>query len=64
MLTVADAATLAPACDAVMILADVDSSTRAQMMEAREQLARMQAPLLGAVLVNVPANGLKPYRRG
>lgn len=64
MLTVADAATVAPACDAVMMVADADSSTRAQMMEAREQLARMQAPLLGAVLVNVPANGLKPYRRG
>lgn len=64
LLTVADAATLAPVCDAVMMVADADSSTRAQMMEAREQLTRMQAPLLGAVLVNMPANGLKPFRRG
>jgi capsular exopolysaccharide synthesis family protein len=64
LLTVADAATVAPACDAVMIVADADSSTRAQVMETREQLARIQAPLLGAVLVNMPANGLKPYRRG
>jgi hypothetical protein len=33
------------------------------VMEARQQLERMHAPVLGAVLVNAPVNGLRPYRR-
>lgn len=63
LLPVADAATVAPACDAVLIVADAHSATRAHVLEAREQLERMRAPVLGAVLVNAPVNGLKPYKR-
>jgi polysaccharide biosynthesis transport protein len=63
LLAVADAATMAPACDAVLIVADANSAARKSVMEARQQLERMHAPVLGAVLVNAPVNGLRPYRR-
>jgi polysaccharide biosynthesis transport protein len=61
LLPVADAATVAPACDAVLIVADARSTRRATVMEAREQLDRIHAPVLGAVLVNARGNGAKPY---
>jgi polysaccharide biosynthesis transport protein len=61
LLATADAATLAPACDAVLIVADAHSGVRARVNEAREQLERVQTPVLGAVLVNAPANGLRTY---
>jgi capsular exopolysaccharide synthesis family protein len=57
LLTVADAATVAPACDAVLIVADANSAARKSVTEAREQLERMQLPVLGAVLINSPARG-------
>jgi capsular exopolysaccharide synthesis family protein len=63
LLAVADAATMAPACDAVLIVADANSAARKSMMEARQQLERIHAPVVGAVLVNAPVNGLRPYRR-
>lgn len=59
LLAVADAATVVPACDAVLLVADARSVTRANVMEARQQLDRMNAKVLGAVLVNVHGNGLK-----
>lgn len=63
MLAVADAATVAPACDAVLIVADAQSTVRSHVIEAREQLRRLQTEVLGAVLVNAPGRGLKPYGR-
>src|SRR6266542_4138614 len=59
LLPVADAATVVSACDAVLLVADARSATRANVMEARQQLDRMNARVLGAVLVNVHGNGLK-----
>ncbi|HEX8863353.1 MAG TPA: polysaccharide biosynthesis tyrosine autokinase [Actinomycetes bacterium] len=59
LLPVADAATVVPACDAVLLVADARSSTRANVTEARQQLDRMNAKVLGAVLVNAHGNGLR-----
>lgn len=61
MLAAADAATIAPACDAALIVADARSAVRAHVIEAREQLQRLHTQMLGAVLVNAPGRGLKPY---
>ena len=58
LLVVADATIIAPACDAVLIVADANSAARKSVTEARDQLERMHAPVLGAVLINAPANGL------
>ncbi len=63
LLPVADAATVAPACDAVLIVADARSTRRATVVEARQQLDRIHAPVLGAVLVNAWSNGVKSYQR-
>lgn len=63
MLAVADAATVALACDAALIVADARSAIRAHVIEAREQLQRLHTQMLGAVLVNAPGRGLKPYGR-
>jgi capsular exopolysaccharide synthesis family protein len=63
LLPVADAATVAPACDAVLIVADARSTTRAAVMEARQQLDRIHVSVLGAVLVNARSNGARPYGR-
>src|SRR5207247_1831951 len=52
LLPVADAAALIPACDAVVVVADARSATRANLLRARQQLERMQARILGTVLVN------------
>jgi capsular exopolysaccharide synthesis family protein len=62
MLGVADAATVAPSCDAALIVADAQSAVRSHVIEAREQLQRLQTRVLGAVLVNAPGSGLKSYR--
>ena len=58
LLAVADATIIAPACDAVLIVADANSAARKSVTEARDQLERMHASVLGAVLINAPANGL------
>jgi polysaccharide biosynthesis transport protein len=63
LLPVADAATVVPACDAVLLVADARSATRANVMEARQQLDRINAKVLGAVLVNAQGNGLKSALR-
>jgi capsular exopolysaccharide synthesis family protein len=54
MLAAADAATIAPACDAALIVADARSTVRGHMSEAREQLQRLHTQVLGIVLVNAP----------
>jgi polysaccharide biosynthesis transport protein len=54
MLTAADVAAVAPACDAALIVADARSAVRAHVIEAREQLQRLHTQMLGAVLVNAP----------
>jgi capsular exopolysaccharide synthesis family protein len=61
VLGVADAATVAPACDAALIVADAQSAVRAHVIEAREQLQRLHTQMLGAVLVNAPGRGLRTY---
>jgi capsular exopolysaccharide synthesis family protein len=61
LLPVADAAALLPACDAVLLVADARSATRADMLETRHHLDRIQANTLGAVLVNARSNGTRFY---
>jgi len=52
LLAVADAAALAPACDAVLVVAAGGTTTRADVLRAREQLECVRATLLGAVLLD------------
>lgn len=61
LLPVADAAALVPACDAVFMVADARSATRADVLEARQHLERMHATMLGAVLINARDGGPKTY---
>jgi succinoglycan biosynthesis transport protein ExoP len=61
LLPVADAATMATSCDAVLMVADARSTTRTNVAEARERLERIHAKVLGAVLVNAPGNVRKTY---
>jgi capsular exopolysaccharide synthesis family protein len=51
LLPVADAAAVALACDAVLLVADSRFATRSQVSEARNQLDSMRATVLGAVLL-------------
>jgi Mrp family chromosome partitioning ATPase len=46
MLVVADAATVAPACDGVVIVADAQSAVRSDIIGVREQLQRMHTRTL------------------
>jgi capsular exopolysaccharide synthesis family protein len=64
LLSVADAAALIPACDAVVVVADARSATRPNLLGARQQLERMQAKVLGTVLVNARVKGLRSYPDG
>ena len=50
VLAVADAITLAPLTDAVMFIANCDSTTRGAVAHARQQLDEVNAQLVGAVL--------------
>jgi tyrosine-protein kinase len=59
LIPVADTASIAPACDAVLMVADARSTTRAMVTKAREQLDQINALVLGAVLVNARSNGVK-----
>jgi capsular exopolysaccharide synthesis family protein len=64
LLAVADAAVLAQMSDAVLFVADAKSATGARLVEARQQLDRTGAKLVGAVLINArmgPMYGY-PYR--
>jgi capsular exopolysaccharide synthesis family protein len=64
LLPVADAAALIPACDAVVVATDARSATRTNLLGARQQLERMQARVLGTVLMNARVKGLWPYPDG
>jgi polysaccharide biosynthesis transport protein len=61
LLPVADAAALVPACDAVLMVAKARSATHADLLEARQQLERMHATTLGAVLINARDGGPRRY---
>lgn len=52
MLAVADARVMVPSCDAVLFVVDATSTTRADLREARDQLAWVSADVLGALLIN------------
>jgi polysaccharide biosynthesis transport protein len=61
LLPVADAAALVPACDAVLMVANSRSATRADVLEAHQQLERMHATTLGAVLITARDGGSRRY---
>jgi capsular exopolysaccharide synthesis family protein len=50
VLGVADAVTLAPATDGALFVVDAERTTRRAVGRARQQLAQVNAPILGAVL--------------
>jgi non-specific protein-tyrosine kinase len=50
ILGVADAVTVAPATDGVLFVVDAERTTRRVVGRARQQLAQVNAPILGAVL--------------
>jgi succinoglycan biosynthesis transport protein ExoP len=74
LLPVADALAIVPACDAVLFVASARKATRGTMARAREQLARVDATVLGAVLLDAreeeeipppyPYAGERPLARG
>jgi capsular exopolysaccharide synthesis family protein len=73
LLPVADASATVPACDGVLFVASEKKATRGNMVRSREQLARVDANVLGAVLLDsheedVPSAyvsyGTRPLSRG
>lgn len=52
VLLVADAASLSPLVDGVLLVADAETSTRGSVAHAREQLEQVGAPLIGTVFNN------------
>ena len=62
VLVVADALALAPFVDAVLYVADAESTRRGAVVHARQQLEQVNAPVMGAVLNNFdPTKGKKGY---
>lgn len=63
VLVVSDALTLAPLADAVLLVADAEKTTRGTITHAREQLAQVNARVVGAVLNNFDPSRAKasPY---
>lgn len=61
VLVVADALTLAPLVDAVLLVADSENTTRGAITHAREQLAQVDARVIGAVLNNFDPSKAKAY---
>ncbi|HUG87491.1 MAG TPA: polysaccharide biosynthesis tyrosine autokinase, partial [Actinomycetota bacterium] len=63
ILVVSDALTLAPLADAVLLVADAGRTTRGAVTHAREQLAQVNARVVGAVLNNFDPSRAKasPY---
>jgi polysaccharide biosynthesis transport protein len=61
LLPAADAAALVPACDAVLMVANARSATRADVTDAHQQLEKMHATTLGAVLISARDGGPKRY---
>lgn len=54
LLAVSDAAELTPAVDGILLLCHIDKTTVAAATRSREMLDRLQAPVLGIVLVAAP----------
>jgi capsular exopolysaccharide synthesis family protein len=64
ILAVADASILANVCDGVLFVVDARSATSGVLNEARQQLARTGATLLGAVMANARVSALYGYPYG
>jgi tyrosine-protein kinase len=62
MLPVSDALALAPLVDGVLFVADAQSTSRASLGAAREQLDQVGAFMFGAVLNNLDAKRARSYR--
>jgi capsular exopolysaccharide synthesis family protein len=54
LLPVADAAVLVPACDGVLFVASAKKATRKDISHAQEQLATLDATIIGATLLDAP----------
>ncbi|MFN2589242.1 MAG: polysaccharide biosynthesis tyrosine autokinase [Actinomycetota bacterium] len=61
LLPVTDAAVLVPSSDAVLYVADARSATRGDIKEARRQLERVDARVIGAALLNAPPETFAAY---
>jgi succinoglycan biosynthesis transport protein ExoP len=61
LLPVTDAAVLVPSSDAVLYVADARSATRGDLKEARRQLERVDARVIGAALMNAPLDAFTSY---
>jgi capsular exopolysaccharide synthesis family protein len=64
ILAVADASILANVCDGVLFIVDARTATTGVLGEARQQLARTGATLLGAVMANARVSALYGYPYG
>jgi capsular exopolysaccharide synthesis family protein len=62
VLLVADALAIAPLADGVLLIVDAENTHRGAVIQAREQLEQVGAPLIGAVLNNFdPSKARSPY---
>jgi Mrp family chromosome partitioning ATPase len=60
LLPVADAAVLVPACDGVLFVANAKKATRKNIARAQEQLATLDATVLGAALLDASEEEVTP----
>jgi capsular exopolysaccharide synthesis family protein len=60
LLPVTDAAVLVPACDGVLFVASAKKATRKNIAHAQEQLATLDANVLGATLLDAPEEEVAP----
>jgi tyrosine-protein kinase len=63
LLVDADAAPLVRACDAVLAVASLQTTTRSQLTQARNQLEYVRARLLGSVLIDASKRTDEPHLR-
>jgi len=61
LLPVTDAAVLVPACDGVLFVASAKKATRKNIAHAQEQLATLDANILGAALLDAPEEEVGQY---
>jgi capsular exopolysaccharide synthesis family protein len=62
VLLVADALAIAPLADGVLLVVDAENTHRGAVIQAREQLEQVGAPMIGAVLNNFdPSKARSPY---
>jgi capsular exopolysaccharide synthesis family protein len=64
VLLVADALALSPLVDGVLLVADAESTSRSAVVNAREQLDQVGAPLFGAVLNDFDPSKARAYNYG